>query len=184
MRSEPLVVSIASNPPIKCRLCAVRLNASSATDDFTRQICGDCRQHPAAKRLGPVPVSTRSASSTARDFTPAEASLIQKRHRHLPAADLLALLNERLEADLGPDAARYTSEQLRTEVDRVAGGAGGRIAADDWSSLRRLLASARRDGLLERITPRMIDDFAVVFTLSPAQLVRLKDVVLTAKEDA
>lgn len=183
MTTESVVVQLPSAALVKCRLCTARLNPTAGADDFAREICGDCRHHPAARRLGPVPKVSAPEGGAARAFTAAEKALIQKIHRHLPTVDLLALLNERLEADLGPDAAHYTLAQLRTEIERVAGTAGGPIATDDWSSLRRLLAGARRDGLLDLVTPRIIDDFAVVFTLSPAQLVRLKDVVLTAKED-
>lgn len=115
-----------------------------------------------------------------RAFTPAEKALIRKVHGYMPAQQLLELLNERLAADLGPDEPEYAMEQLYDEIGEAgeAAPAGGH----DWSSLRKLVAKARRDGVLEKITRDVIDDFAVVFSLSPAQVLRLHDVLLRAKE--
>lgn len=114
-----------------------------------------------------------------RAFTPAEKSLIAKVHGYMPAQQLLDLLNERLAADLGPDEPQHTMEQLYDELgDAAAVPAGGH----DWSSLRKLLAKARRDGVLEAVTRQVIDDFAVVFSLSAAQVLHLQDVLLRAKE--
>jgi hypothetical protein len=52
----------------------------------------------------------------------------------------------------------------------------------DWSSLRKLVAKARRDGVLERVTRQVIDDFAVVFSLNARQVLNLHDVLLKAKD--
>lgn len=116
-----------------------------------------------------------------RPFTAADRALIRRVHGYMPAAQLLEVLNERLHADLGPDEAPYTMEQLHAEIGELAGDApeGGH----DWASLRKLLAKARRDGVLDGITRQLIDDFAVVFSLSAAQVLRLQDVLLRAKED-
>jgi hypothetical protein len=46
-----------------------------------------------------------------------------------------------------------------------------------------LLAQARKDGTLELITAQIIADFAVVFSLTPNQVIRLKDVLLSREED-
>jgi hypothetical protein len=96
----------------------------------------------------------------------------------MPAIDLLRTLNVRLIADLGADAPRYTLEQLHEEIGRIPTA----TSADDWSGLRRILADARTRGVLAQITPRVISDFAVVYQCSPAQLMRLRDVIANAPE--
>lgn len=113
-----------------------------------------------------------------RAFTPAEKALIGKVHGYMPAQQLLEILNERLAVDLGPDETPHTMEQLYAEI----GEAGIPDGGHDWSSLRKLLAKARREGVLDAITRQVIDDFAVVFSLSSGQVLRLNDVVLRAKE--
>ncbi len=115
-----------------------------------------------------------------REFNAGEKALIRKVHGYLPALQLLSLLNERLEADT-PGAPPFTMEQLHAEVgDRAEAPAAG---AQDWSSLRKLLAKARREGLLEKVTRQVIDDFAVVFSLSPGQVLRLQDVLLRGEDE-
>jgi hypothetical protein len=42
-------------------------------------------------------------------------------------------------------------EQLYAEIGEVDATAGG---GHDWSSLRKLLAKARRDGVLDKVTAR------------------------------
>lgn len=113
-----------------------------------------------------------------RAFTPGEKSLIRKVHGYMPAQQLLDVLNERLVSDLGPGEPRYTMQQLYAEI----GTSEAQTSAHDWSSLRKLLAKAKRDGVLELITREVIDDFAVVYSLSPAQVLQLQDVLLHAKE--
>jgi hypothetical protein len=114
-----------------------------------------------------------------RAFTPAEKSLIRKVHGYMPAQQLLDVLNERLASDLGPEETPHTMEQLYSEIgDSQVMPAGGH----DWSSLRKLVAIARGKGTLEAITKQVIDDFAVVFSLSSQQVLRLHDVLLRAKE--
>lgn len=162
---------------VKCRLCGVTLDPDGEVDDFERGCCGDCKAHPAARRLGKLPPAPKH-SIGAREFTFAERSLIRRVNGFMPAEQLLALLNERLVCDLGPDAARYTMEQLHAEIRDLP----GPVPAGDWSALRKLLAHARREGVLQQINARLVDDFAVVFSLSTAQALRLKDVVLNAKE--
>ena len=49
--------------------------------------------------------------------------------------------------------------------------------------LRKLLAQARAAGTLDLITDQIIGDFAVVFLLTPNQVIRLKDVLLNCEED-
>lgn len=115
-----------------------------------------------------------------RPFTPAEKSLIRKVHGYMPAQQLLDILNERLLSDLGPEEQRHTMEQLYAEIGSVESAPAD---GHDWSSLRKLLRKAKRDGILAAITPQVIDDFSVVFSLSPGQALRLKDVLLQGKDD-
>ena len=56
-------------------------------------------------------------------------------------------------------------------------------AANDWAGLRKLLAQAKKAGTLALITDEVITDFAVVFQLTPNQVIRLKDVLLSREED-
>jgi hypothetical protein len=114
-----------------------------------------------------------------RAFTPAEKALIRKVHGYMPAQQLLDILNERLACDLGPDEPLHTMEQLYAEIGAAEGVPAG---GHDWSSLRKLVANARRDGVLDAVTRQVIDDFAVVFSLSSGQVLRLHDVLLRAKE--
>lgn len=113
-----------------------------------------------------------------RPFTAAEKALIKKVHGYMPAAQLLEVLNDRLEADM-PSAEPYTMDQLHAEIGDAAGDGDD---TQDWTSLRKLVANARKDGLLDRITRQVIDDFAVVYQLSAGQVLRLQDVLLRAKD--
>lgn len=125
------------------------------------------------------PLSEREAvAKKPKDFTPVERSLIRKVHGYMPAQQLLAVLNERLAADI-PGSAPHTMAQLHAEVGAIEVKPAG---DHDWSSLRKLVAKARRDGVLDTITTELIDDFAVVFQLSSAQVLRLQDVLLSAKD--
>jgi len=164
---------------VRCRLCKARLKSATA-DDLTHGLCGDClKDRPEAVRL--LPANGTPAPSMgrapARAFTAPDRGLIRALHGHLPAAELLRILNDRLVADLGETAAPYTAEQLHREVSAL-----GVIRQDDWTALRQLLAQARAIGLLGRITPTVLEDFAVVFSLSPGQATHLRDVVLHARE--
>lgn len=124
---------------------------------------------------------TAPRTASPRAFTAGEKSLIRKVHGHMPAEELLRILNERLVCDLGTGAVAYTMEQLYAEIGdaTVPAPSGGH----DWASLRNLLAKARRDGVLDSITAQVIDDFAVVYSLNMKQLLVLKDIVLRATEE-
>lgn len=162
--------------PGKCRLCGCSLG--NPNDVIRMQVCSDCRHRPEARRLGPPPVG---AHAGARAFTPADQALIRSMHRRMPAASLLQLLNARLEADLGPDAPRYSLDQLKTHLEQALGPAADEpteLPPDDWGALRKLLREAGRKGVLQRIDAQVIDDFAVIFGLSAAQVLHLKDVLL------
>ena len=121
------------------------------------------------------------ASATGRQFTAAEKGLIRKVHGHMSAQQLLNILNERLACDLGPDAKQYTMEQLYAEIGDVSGGAPA--GGHDWASLRKLLATAKRSGVLDTISEQVINDFAVVFSLNQKQVLVLKDIVLQTEEE-
>lgn len=161
----------------RCVLCGVEL----ATDEqISVGLCDSCERRPEGKRiLGSRTAATVPRSSaTPRPFTAADKSLIRSIHALTPAQDLLRLLNVRLIADLGADAPRYTAEQLQAEIAAIA----KPTSAHDWSGLRRILSQARRAGVLEQITPQVIDDFGAVFQLSPAQHLHVRDVIRSAKE--
>lgn len=114
-----------------------------------------------------------------RAFTPAEKAFIRKVHGYMPAQQLLDVLNERLTCDLGPEEPQHTMEQLHAEIGEVQTVPAG---GHDWSSLRKLVANARRSRVLDAITRQVIDDFAVVFSLNSRQVLHLHDVLLRAKE--
>lgn len=155
----------------RCRLCTCRLEPT--TDNIAMLVCIDCSKRPEAQHLGPPPAA--NGTSSARGFTPADRSLIKQVHSFMPTQKLLELLNERLLADLGPDARRYTIEQLHAELRTAS------ATNSDWAGLRKLLAQARQSGALDLITAQTIEDFAVVFSLTPAQAMRLKDVILSSR---
>jgi len=179
----------AAQAAIRCRLCTCLLGAE-VDDDEDLALCGSCRRRPEARRLGLPPASLTPAPSRpvaaiprpARDFTEAERALIRKIHGVMPAQQLLDLLNERLACDLGPDATPYSMEQLHAAIGGLAtpAPAGGH----GWASQRTLIALARRGGLLDAVTEQLIDDFAVVFSLNPKQVLVLRDTLLQPEEDA
>lgn len=184
--ASPLEAQAAPRPPLKCRVCGCRLNLGEG-DDPTLEVCASCKVRPEARRLG-LRVLPKDANSTAvaryqpsaREFTDAEKALIKKVHGYVPAQQLLVILNERLTCDLGPDAVPYSMEQLHAQIVALSGAAppGGH----GWASLRKLLAQARRNGVLAAIDEQVINDFAVVFSLNPKQVLQLRDIVLQASE--
>lgn len=170
---------LAPDPPHKtaragrpCLLCGCNIE-SDAKADHTIQACGSCKSRPEARRLRNPPA--------ARGFTDAEKSLIRKIHGYVPARKLLGILNDRLLSDLGPEATPYTAEQLHAEIAAIPGTA--RSADNSWAALRKLLSTAERDGTLQRISEQVINDFAIVFSLSPKHPMRLKDILLQPRED-
>lgn len=159
----------------KCLLCGCNIGRDPDAD---RKIgaCGTCKSRPEARQLRSAP-----EKGGTRGFTEAEKSLIRKTHGYIPIQQLLGILNERLRNDLGPNAGLYTTEQLHAEIAKVA--APIATNGNGWAALRKLLAQARKDGTLELITAQIIADFAVVFSLTPNQVIRLKDVLLSREED-
>ncbi len=116
-----------------------------------------------------------------RDFTAADKALIRRVHAYMNPLQLLGILNTRLTCDLGVSADLYTIDQLRTEIASVSSAVPA--AGNDWGSLRKLLAKARRDGVLNGITEQTLNDFAVVYSINQKQLLTIKDTVLLAMED-
>ena len=185
----PLRVAPASSAAWPdCRLCGCKLIAGTAAhptgDDTARGLCRDCVTRPEARRFGVAPpgqrpaiVAAPSAPKAPRAFNAAEKALI-KSLRQLPAEQLLDILNGRASAETGH--VPFTRTQLVDELEKhlETAAAGG-----EWASLRKLLAQARRSGLLATVTLQMVDDFSVVFSLSPAQHMRLRDVIWNAQEE-
>ncbi len=168
---------------LKCRVCEVLLGRDP-THNHKRGICELCLKRPEARKfLDPKPTTAPAAVSTKapRPFTPADRALMKTLHSHLPIAELLRILNDRLVADVGPAAPRYTLEQLHAELHNITQHASA--SADDWTSLRRLIGQARRDGVLERLTPQLLEDFCVVFQLTAAQRTHVLDTIQHAKEE-
>ena len=159
----------------RCRLCGCSLGRDAEADP-TIPACGSCKCRPEARRL-----RVSSAETMADGFSDAEKSLIRKIHGYVPPRQLLGILNDRLLSDLGPNATPYTAEQLHAEIVAISGTA--RFVNNSWATLRKLLSQAERDGTLRRVSEQVIADFAVVFSLSPKQLMRLKDIVLQSPED-
>jgi len=156
----------------RCRLCGCSTD-NDPEADRTIPVCGSCKARPEARAA--------RKPHTARTFTEADRSLIRKIHGYLPPKQLLAILNDRLRSDLGPNTQAYSMEQLHAEV---AAQPDSKPARDHgWAGLRKLLTQARHAGTLDQISEQVINDFAVVFSLSPKQLLRLKDILLPPTED-
>lgn len=167
---------------LKCVLCGFVLGRG-LDDDEERGVCSECKGRPEAKRLGAKAMGTTAdVQVSARDFTEAERSLIKKVHGYMQPAQLLSILNERLMCDLGPDALPYTMEQLHAEIGESASVAAK--GAGDWAGLRKVLAEARKRGVLARIDEQVVQDFAVVFQLNAKQVMSIKDIVLGSGEEA
>lgn len=163
----------AVNSPIpKCRLCGVRLDAADHRD---AGICSMCDSRPEAR---PFLRGAGRVVPRPRAFTVAEKSLIRRLHAHLPIEELLRILNERLAADT-PDAAPFTRAQVQAEIDPLLDASAAHGA---WGGLRRVIQDARASGLLASVTPAAVDDFVVLFQLSPAQRTRLQDVLTHVQE--
>lgn len=156
----------------KCERCQILLTPEEIARGGS---CFDCQRIVANQRHA-ARTKPQVVVPSPRDFTPAEKALIRSMHGYTSATKLLELLNTRLAFDLGSKAVPYTMEQLHEELRRYE----QYKPADSWANLRQLLAKARRAGVLETISAQIIDDFSVVFSLSPAQSMRLKDVILEA----
>ena len=184
----------------KCRLCTMAIKLEDG-DDVHNGLCSGCKGTPEAKELlaslprtgaaVTVMAPARIATATpiagvmphSRDFNAADLGLIRSVGAYMPPLQLLAILNDRLVADLGTQVARYSLEQLHAAITRVHGEAAV-APGRDWPSLRRILARARRDGVLSAIDDQVISDFAVAFQLTTKQTLELKDIVLPAGQES
>jgi hypothetical protein len=145
---------------------------------------GAVRQH----LMEDDPPRGRSAARTrvappslkARDFTASDKALIRKVHGYMAPLQLLGILNERLQCDLGAGAALYTIDQLKGEIASVTTAVPA--SGNDWGALRKLLSKARRDGVLQLVNEQVINDFALVYSLDQKQVMSLKDIVLGGSE--
>lgn len=112
-----------------------------------------------------------------REFTPAERSMIKRVHSYMPPRALLDVLNDRLVSDLGEGVDLFDMQDLKAAIAELdPPKPQGEL---DWPTIRKLLAKASRDGVLDQISEQTILDFAVVFSLTPKQVIVLKDIVLT-----
>jgi len=166
-----------------CALCRCRLTSPYNID---RGLCGSCQERPEAKTLprdaiGRALPRPRAvvAAPVPRAFTVAETSLIRALSPHVPVGELLRILNDRRAADLGADAVDVEVDQLHAAIRQVTAPA----EETDWAGQRKLLAHARASGLLASITDQTLTDFSVAFQLTPAQAMRLRDVITHAKEE-
>lgn len=194
------LLAMGSGSRRTCRLCDFALKREDG-DDVIAGLCASCKNSPEAEDLAlprqapgaPTPIQPFAnlvASVTgaklplpARAFSEADRALIRRIGAFMPAQKLLDILNERLTCDLGTDESLFTMDQLSAALQEAHGGGDPTSLGRDWPSVRKLLAQARRAGVLDQINEQVINDFAVVFQLNAKQVVELKDIVLGAKED-
>jgi hypothetical protein len=186
-----------------CRLCTFTLKREDG-DDLAAGLCSSCKRSPDATTLGLVPAKTAGAPSVAaaepfahmvtavtggtlpvppRAFSEADRALIGRIGAFMAPQKLLNILNERLACDIGSEDVAFSLEQLTAAIQEAHGGSDPTALGRDWPSIRKLLAQARRAGVLDQVNEQVISDFAVVFQLNAKQVVELKDIVLDAKED-
>lgn len=115
-------------------------------------------------------------------FGVADLSLVRAVHSYMPKAQLLALLNSRRVAD-APEAPLFTLTQLDEQIAEIVRATPPAGSGTDWAALRLLLGQAQRNGVLQGLTPEVLHAFAVVFSLSPAQAARMKDIVANARDE-
>ena len=160
----------ASEPQVsRCRLCNCALSPDIG-DDPVHRLCGSCKSHPKAAKF------LKDAGPAPRDFTTADRSLISSLGTTIPPRQLLDVLNARMHADLGTNASDYTLDQLEKAL-----GTRRKPQEIDRAGMRRLLIEAARIGLLDRITSEVIEDFGVIFSLTPGQLTHVRDAIKGAK---
>ena len=125
---------------------------AGAMPAMTTPDAGAVRQHrlddsnPAPRvALAVVPAKPAQKPS---DFTAANKALIRKVHGYMAPLQLLGILNERLLCDQGGSAVLYTIDQLKAEIASVTTAVPS--SGNDWGTLRKLLAKARREGVLDQ----------------------------------
>ena len=146
---------------------------------------GSVRQHrlddstPARRAALAVVPNTQAQKPSV--FTSADKALIRKVHGYMAPLQLLGILNERLICDQGGSAVLYTIDQLKAEIASVTTAVPS--SGNDWGTLRKLLAKARREGVLDQINEQVINDFAVVYSLNQKQVMTLKDILLNGEDE-
>ena len=110
-----------------------------------------------------------------------DKALIRRVHGYMPPLQLLGILTGRLAGDVGAGAVLYTMDLLKTEIASAT--APGAMDGNDWGALRKLLAKARREGILDLINEQVINDFAVVYSLNQKQVMTLKDILLNGEDE-
>lgn len=167
----------------RCRLCECRLDATRG-DFVTTHLCRECSTRPEAREF-PSVIRSGAAQRTpltkvpVREFAAPDKALIRAVHAYMPINHLLDTINARLAAH-DPASPPFTLAHLESEIRALRAATTGAGSSGDWVMLRRHIADARASGVLAQITPQLVQDFAVVFSLAPAQLVRLKDIVKDA----
>lgn len=178
----------------KCRDCGVSNVGTDPSWDFENGICSDCTQRRVDRRR----LARRTATEGAGDvsarlgalqrpptpqfpaLTAAERSLISRLKTSLSVGRLLGVLNDRRAADGNDDYPLLTHAQLGAILASTNEAVPGARTGGDWAALRKLLRSADRSGLLQRISPQLIEDFAIIYSLSPAQIIRLREIISDA----
>ncbi len=132
-------------------------------------------------RRTPLSVVPTNPAQKPSVFTAADKALIRKVHGYMAPLQLLGILNERLICDQGGSAVLYTIDQLKAEIASVTTAVPS--SGNDWGTLRKLLAKARREGVLDQINEQVINDFAVVYSLNQKQVMTLKDILLNGEDE-
>ena len=146
---------------------------------------GSVRQHrlddstPARRAALAVVPNTQAQKPSV--FTSVDKALIRKVHGYMAPLQLLGILNERLLCDQGGSAVLYTIDQLKAEIASVTTAVPS--SGNDWGTLRKLLAKARREGVLDQINETVINDFAMVYSLNQKQVMTLKDILLNGEDE-
>lgn len=165
----------------KCSMCGCRLNPALG-DNTTLSRCRACAQrshHVVSKRPKEPDPSVRAAAGRT-EFGAADKALIRSVHGYMSPERLLEVLNARRLAN-EEAATPFTAAQLQEEIRTLV--YAGQSGPGNWAGMRKALASARTSGLLDTITPQVIEDFAVVFSLSPVQAAKLIDIVRAETEE-
>jgi hypothetical protein len=137
-------------------------------------------KRPVAVAPGAPSAGVPKPAAAPRAFNQAERALIRNLHAHMPAEQLLDILNTRLVADVGARAVPFTTQQLQEDVARHVDAAvcRGRLGRSPEAD-----RAGPPGGTAQTLTLQLVDDFSVVFRLSPAQHMRLRDVIKNAQEE-
>jgi hypothetical protein len=177
-----------NTPPSRslvCLKCPSKLGAENG-DSMEQGLCKPCKarwdmSNPRSVQAASPPKPERSVKVRTADLSGLEKSMISRVYGLMPTSQLLELLNTRRVAEAGPDAVLLTADAIRDEIGKVsASPVSGEL---DYPSLRKLLNQAKKDGTLALVTEQVINDFAVIFSLSAKQVMGLKDVLLSTEDE-